>query len=360
MKILHVLTSPRAEGTPRLVLDWLTVKDHEQFVLFLNSQPADLLPLFYEATDNILVTDTHSKYYLKKSLTLIKTVRKACLKFMPDVVISWNQGYSHWIIMGARLAGIKKTIVHGGCEPKFDDLRSKLYSYYVHWPLYLMGTKLICASKFIQQKFVQIPYLPASNIFVAYNGFQLEKFILPETERRSSESIAIMVANLEPVKNHLALLKIWEKVIEVVPDAQLWLVGRGSQRDILEKFCRQNKLDHSVIFWGERQDVPQLLWKAKVFVFSSMSEGFGTVLLEALAAGLQIVASNIPACKEVLQNGKYGKLVDVNDKEKFAEALIEAFKLPPLDERTYQENLNYAKQFTPAQMVKRYIEIVNS
>ncbi len=46
MKILHVLTSPRAEGTPRLVLDWLTVKEHQQYVLFLQKEPADLLNSF--------------------------------------------------------------------------------------------------------------------------------------------------------------------------------------------------------------------------------------------------------------------------------------------------------------------------
>lgn len=357
MKILHVLTSPRAEGTPRLVLDWLTVKEHQQFVLFLNRTPTDLLPLFYEACENVSINDTYDSFPIRKFCRIIAKVNRACKEFNPDVVISWNQGYSHWIILGARLAGVRKTIVHGGCEPKFNTLRSKLYNYYVHWPLYLMGTKLICASRFIESRFKQIPLLPKSNIFFAYNCFQIEKFLPPPKVVRMP--IAIMVANLEPVKNHLALLKAWEQVLETLPEAKLWLVGRGSMREKLENYCQENKLEHSVVFWGERQDVPQLLWQARVFVFSSISEGFGTVLLEALAAGLRIVASDIAACKEVLQNGEYGMLVDVNNYQHMAKAIVDALKQPDLSAEEWQKNIEYVKQFSPAAMVDRYLEIVN-
>lgn len=359
MRILHVLTSPRAEGTPRLVLDWLTVQEHEQHVLFLNSNPPDLLPLFYEATKNVTITDSNRSSYLRKCFAVISAVRKTCSATQPDVIISWNQGYSHWIVLGARLSGVKKSIVHGGCEPHVSNLRGRLYSYYVHWPLYAMGTQLICASDFIRNKFKQIPLLPDSNIFFVPNCFQAEKFFPPQTVVAASEPVAIMVANLEPVKNHRALLETWKLVLEAMPEAKLWLVGRGSLREELENFCRDNHLSQNVIFWGERRDVPDLLWKAQVFVFSSSSEGFGTVLLEALAAGLRIVTSDIPACREVLQNGRYGVLVDVNNRQLFAQTIIEALKQGKLNHDEWQKSREYIEQFTPAAMVKRYLEIVN-
>ncbi|MCX7986483.1 MAG: glycosyltransferase [Bacteroidales bacterium] len=358
MRILHVLTSPRAEGTPRLVLDWLTVKEHEQYVLFLNSNPADLLALFREATDKIEMHDTYSKNYLSKCLNITLTVRHASRKFKPDILISWNQGYSHWIVLGARLGGVNKTIVHGGCEPQTKGFKNLLYSYYVHWPLYLMGSKLICASQFIHDTFKRIPLLPKRNIHFAYNCLQYQKFLCSQSVYPKQENIAIVVANLEPVKNHIALLKAWKLVVEKLPNAKLWIVGRGSLRSMLEDYCSQNKLSQQVVFWGERNDVPELLQKAKIFVLPSTSEGFGTVLIEALAVGLQIVASDIPACREVLQNGRFGTLVDVTDTRLFAQKIIEALEHRLQDETKRNETLEYVKQFAPESMVKRYIEIL--
>ncbi|MGC8802707.1 MAG: glycosyltransferase [Bacteroidales bacterium] len=357
MKILHVLTSPRAEGTPRLVLDWLTIKEHEQYVLFLNSNPPDLLPLFTTATTNINITDTYHPSYLKKCWAITSAVYKTSSKIRPQLVISWNQGYSHWIILGARLAGVQRNMVHGGCEPIYNNLRSKLYNYYVHWPLYIMGAKLVCASAFIQNKFKQIPLLPASNIFFAPNCFQPQRFIFPLQANQQREPIAIMVANLEPGKNHMALLRAWKLVLKEIPEAKLWLVGRGTMRTTLEDFCRNNGLENSVVFWGERRDVPQLLWKARIFVFSSLSEGFGTVLLEALAAGLRIVSSDIPACREVLQNGQFGTLVEVTNTQLFAEKITENLKIGNLSDIEWQKAIEYVNNFSPATMVKRYLDI---
>ena len=67
-------------------------------------------------------------------------------------------------------------------------------------------------------------------------------------------------------------------------------------------------------FLGSRRDVPALLGQSDVFVFSTTKEeGLGTVLIEALAAGLPVVASDVPACREALEGGKWGALVPAAD-----------------------------------------------
>ncbi len=358
MKILHVLTSPRAEGTPRLVLDWLTVRDYDQYVLFLNSQPDDLLELFKYHTSQIFLVNTLGKYSLIRNFKILNNVKKISKEIKPGVVISWNQGYANWIIMGAKLGGVKKTILHGGCEPFYHNLPTLLFNYYVHYPIYLMNTKIICASQFIKEKFTQIPLLPKTNIYKVNNCIEYEKFVRPINYKRNSKIIAIVVANLEPVKNHIKLLEAWKIVRKRIPEAKLWIVGRGSLRNILEEFCNNNNLNESVIFWGERKDIPELLWQSKVFILPSLSEGFGTVLIEALAAGLYIIASDIPACREVLKYGEYGQIVDVNNVELLADSIIEKLKQPEVNEELYSKFLEYVKQFSPQNMINQYIEII--
>jgi glycosyltransferase involved in cell wall biosynthesis len=360
MKILHVLSSPRAEGTPKLVLDWLTVKGHEQYVVFLSSEPADLLPEFKATNVPLELKQALLKKRFRRFHQIVIAVKDSCKKYSPDIVISWNQGYSEMIILGARLGGVKYSIVHGGCEPEYEkSIKNLLYAYFIHWPLYLMKSKLICASKYIEDRFRKMPLLPTSNIFQVYNCLKIEKFINKHSSQNSSR-IAIMVGNLEPKKNHITLLKAWKKVIIKIPKANLWIVGDGSMRNRLEEYCKENHLENNVIFWGARQDVPELLWKSKAFVFPSLSEGFGTVLIEALAARLNIVASDIPACKEILKNGKYGTIVNVDDIDAFSNAIINALLNPIAEDTIFEENLNYLNNFSPENMVNSYLEIVKT
>src|SRR5690606_39460471 len=124
-----------------------------------------------------------------------------------------------------------------------------------------------------------------------------------------NDDAAIMVATLEPHKDHETLLKAWKILEDRGISAELKLAGDGSLRNQLEELAAKLKL-RRVVFLGSRSDIPELLAQSKVFVFSTTpQEGFGTVLVEAIAAGCIIVASDVPACREVLDNGNYGMLV---------------------------------------------------
>jgi glycosyltransferase involved in cell wall biosynthesis len=158
----------------------------------------------------------------------------------------------------------------------------------------------------------------------------------------------------------------------------LVIAGDGSLRKKLEKFAFGNHISDRVIvpvedelffsekhlnlstvsFLGSRNDIPDLLHQSSVFILSTTpGEGFGTVLLEALASGLQVIASDVPACREVLKNGKYGILVPFNDPDALSVAIIRAFK-NPISEKQRQENIKYASSFTPQKMMKEYLRIV--
>jgi len=229
----------------------------------------------------------------------------------------------------------------------------------MHWPLFLMKSQLVCASEFLKTKFFAMPLMPKSNIHRVYNCLQLNRFTPPYENRSVQNKIAIIVANLEPPKDHESLLMAWKKVVKKEPEAMLWVVGRGSLQKYLENICIQLNIKNNVIFFGQRDDVPQLLWQSKIFVFTSKSEGFGTVLLEALAAGLKIIAFDEPAAREVLNNGKWGQLIPNRDIELFANAIIKEFKNEHVT--IDKEKINkYLENFSVDNMIQGYLNILKA
>jgi len=131
----------------------------------------------------------------------------------------------------------------------------------------------------------------------------------------------ISVGRFDPEKNHLDLLP----ALESLPRAVLLLAGEGPLRDELEAAVARRRLKGRVRFLGFRRDVPALLEAADAFVFASVREGMPIVLLEAMAAGLPIVANRIMGNREVVADGETGYLVPPRRPDLFAEALCRLF-----------------------------------
>jgi glycosyltransferase involved in cell wall biosynthesis len=144
---------------------------------------------------------------------------------------------------------------------------------------------------------------------VIYNGIDLAPFNakFDKAAVRSEFGIApeaplyIHVGNLRPPKNHARLLEIFATLVKEETEARLLLVGRGEAafENDLRRRATQLGLDKSVIFAGERNDVPQLLRAADLMLFPSLWEGLPGAVLEAGAAGLPVLASALPVVQEI-------------------------------------------------------------
>src|SRR5207248_2428186 len=107
------------------------------------------------------------------------------------------------------------------------------------------------------------------------------------------------------------------------------LAGEGSLRATLQAEAHDLGCAGAVEFLGTRLDVPELLAHARLFVFSTTrQEGLGTVLFEALAVGLPVVASDVPACREALRGGEFGRLVPPGDSAALADAICHSLADP--------------------------------
>ena len=103
----------------------------------------------------------------------------------------------------------------------------------------------------------------------------------------------------------------------------------GEEEAALRRLAEAEGVAARVVFWGRRADIPELLGQMDVCAFSTTrDEGFGIALIEAMAAGLPVVASDVPACREVLADGEAGILVPAGDPEALAAALRPLLQRP--------------------------------
>jgi glycosyltransferase involved in cell wall biosynthesis len=156
----------------------------------------------------------------------------------------------------------------------------------------------------------------------SYNGVDHSNFDVPREVRvelrkktgfTHSHKVVTVVANLIPYKGHAELLAAAAAVIDQMPSSRFWLVGkdRGMQKHLKQK-ARELGILNRVIFAGERSDIPNILAASDILVLPSHEEGFSNVILEAMAAGLPLVATRVGGAQEAVLDGVTGWLVQPN------------------------------------------------
>lgn len=173
---------------------------------------------------------------------------------------------------------------------------------------------------------------PRCELSTIPNGISLERFVPAAVERRRAlaenlgwqpdSRIIGTVGRLQPVKDQARLIRAFDRVRSEVPGAVLVIIGDGSLRPELEQLVEELGLQQSVRFLGDRGDVPQLLSGMELFALSSLSEGYSVALIEACAAALPIVATDVGGNHEIVRDGVNGMLVPAGDASILADALL--------------------------------------
>jgi glycosyltransferase involved in cell wall biosynthesis len=207
-----------------------------------------------------------------------------------------------------------------------------------------------------------------SKVETILNGVDVEKE-KPSHEWKSSlpsdlhfhfrpSHIVTVVAALNNQKGHEYLLRGLPDITKEFPHAVFILVGDGHLRQHLQSLAQRLRVADSVLFTGARTDVVRILSATDVFVLPSLFEGMPMSVLEAMAVGKAVVATNVPGTAEAVEQGITGFLVPPKDSQQLAEKIVELLK----DERLRSEFGRHGREranrcFSLRQMCQRYLEL---
>jgi glycosyltransferase involved in cell wall biosynthesis len=163
------------------------------------------------------------------------------------------------------------------------------------------------------------------------NGIDMSRFVASAQTR--PRRVITTVANLRPGKGHDVLLKAAARVVRRIPDVQFKIVGDGSERQALEQQASALRISAQVSFLGHRDDVPDILQGSDIFAFPSFMEASPNAVIEAMAAGLPIVATRVGGIPEVIEHERSGLLVPPRDDRALAAGILRLIERPELASR---------------------------
>ena len=176
-----------------------------------------------------------------------------------------------------------------------------------------------------------------SRIKVIYNGINLSRLTHDEesvwqvSQRLgvpSGGKVVGMMARLFPVKNHAMFLQAAALINKAIPETRFAILGDGPLRNHLEEFSVGLGLSSKAVFFGEQRDVGTYLSAFDIAALTSDAEGCSNSLLEAMALGKPVVATNVGGNREVVQHGETGFLIPPRNSQALAEAIITLIQNP--------------------------------
>jgi len=156
----------------------------------------------------------------------------------------------------------------------------------------------------------------------------------------------------------LDLIDAWKIVGTIFPNGRLWLVGEGSDGRAIWDHIREQQLSYQIILPGSFDEVSDLLAAADAFVLPSYQEGMSLSLLEAMAANVPVVATDIPGNRDLIQEDK-GLLCKVRDPESLATAILDALQRQgPSKQRAETAKQYVIENYSLEKMAQEHLEII--
>lgn len=193
---------------------------------------------------------------------------------------------------------------------------------------------VVCVADEVASYLTQNVGVPRRKILVLRNGVDTELFRPGlADEALLGELVIGTVGRLDPLKDHLTLLRAFRLLAEQVPNARLVIVGDGPLRRELEAASYSLGIGSKVAFLGRRSDIAGLLRGMHIFVLSSIKEGLPLALLEAMASGVPVVATNVGGIPQVVQDRRTGILCPPGDPARLAQSIHQLIRDDGLRQR---------------------------
>ncbi|NOZ63941.1 MAG: glycosyltransferase family 4 protein [Caldiserica bacterium] len=196
-------------------------------------------------------------------------------------------------------------------EHNVDDWKGK-FQRWIDVKLARFTNKIIAVSRAVKDFYVSLG-IPEDKIIVIYNGLELEKFY-PSFEAKKKNNwegkpIVGFVGRIHPQKGIKDLLEIGKEVCKTIRGVKFLVVGEGPLKNWLTKEVEKRNLRNNFQILGKREDLPALYREMQILLLPSYREGFPNVILEAMASGVPVVATDAGGVNEIVENSQTGFVV---------------------------------------------------
>ncbi|TWT61829.1 glycosyltransferase [Rubinisphaera italica] len=267
----------------------------------------------------------------RRPLQLLSRLYREIKRFQPVLIQSFLFHANILSRIAGRFAGTAAIVSGIRVAEKRSTFYLKLDRWTERW-----ATKHVCVSEAVREFSGEQGGLTAEKLIVIPNGVDRNRFenAAPLTRAKiksaDSDILALFVGRLDSQKGVSDLLEVAARLKDDVPQLKWLIAGTGPEEHRLKEFANQLELTESVQFLGRRNDVPELMKTADLFVFPSHWEGMPNVILEAMAARLPIVTTNVEGIDQLLEHQVSAEIVPIGDLGKFSASVQKLIQNPEL------------------------------
>lgn len=371
-KICFLINSMAGGGAERvlsILLKNLSRNDREFFLIVLEDKfnyeiPKDIkvIKLFSNLRSNF-------KKLFGIFLGMIK-LKKIIKNNQIDIVVSFL-GRSNYINILTKIRGsTHKAYISERVNPlemhSGKGLNS-IFNMFLTKKLYKKADLIISNSLGIKDSLIKDFFINPEKIKVIYNPINIKEIQIllqspleKEYQKIFKHPVIINVARFNKQKGQEYLIKAFKDVREKIPDAKLLFLGEGELENCLKNLAEKLELKNDILFLGWQSNPFKFLARAKVFVFSSLWEGFPNALIEAMVCKVPVISTDCPSGpNEIIENKKSGILVQVADEKVLTKAILKILNNPYLGQKLSQEGKRRAQDFSAGKIIKEYEQLLS-
>lgn len=315
ISVLHIVLSTATGGMENVIYNLAVAHDPDRLKLQVGSLEG-IGPLSQKLIDRGIASTLVPRMTPGISMIYPGALISFIKKSKCQIVHTHSGCWSKVATACAWIPGIK--LIYTDHGRAFPEMRDRIFLDRI---AVKFTDRVVAVGEPLREYLINTVKLPARKVITIKNGIDTARFkpspdtrtaVRHEFGYEASDVVIAMVARLAPVKNHKLLIDTFGSLAGKYPQARLLIIGDGPLRGELESHVAQLLLQNRVTFTGDRPDVERLLTGAEIATLCSQSEGISLTLLEAMATGLPVVATNVGGNPTIISEGQDGHLVDQN------------------------------------------------
>ncbi|MBL7843314.1 MAG: glycosyltransferase [Cyclobacteriaceae bacterium] len=367
-RVAFIVGTLQTGGIERTVTDWcLYLKANttwEPMIICLLKRNGPFLDILEKNGIIVKECKVHQRGFTIRLKRLLQELN-------PDVVHSQVAFSMPWQVLGILWSGSRRIIFtqqneYQNWNPLMARLRLRLY-FLIFFPFIDQYT---CVSERVKDSLSALSGKSPHQFLVIPNSVNTDIFF-PDPEKREQQRLQLkvepstflagMVARFSIQKGHQYLIEAIRMLKEKKVEGKFLLVGVGDLENEIHALVKQYGLSEDVLFYGQATAVNHLLQALDCFILSSLWEGMPLALLEAMASGVPVIATDVAGTREVLKHQENGILIPSRSPESIVEAFVQLKESPELRKKLSQQALTFIREkYSVEANMKVYISLYES